>query len=436
MSRQGTTLWSHSDTVKDVAEAIGIPALSDDVSKAMAMDVEYRLHEVIEQARKFMRHSKRRTLTTRDISSALKVLNVEPLYGYDSDRALKFKEALLGSAQTVYYIDEEDEVDLEKLIAEPIPKIPREPTYTAHWLAVEGVQPAIPQNPHVGEIRVMEPSLRGSQVTYSTSKLGQEAEVKPLVKHMISKELQLYFDRIVAALIEDTPSDVSKGVSNDTNIVEKQPNQDAMDINEPTSKEIALLSLRNDPGLHQLTPYFVQLVQEKISTDLTNPEILKTMLDVIDSLLHNQTVYVGSYIHQIVPCVLTVLVSQHIQGGGYEVRDYAASMLRSIVKEFSPQYTNLRPRLTRTLLKGFLDIQRSLESQYGIVRGVEALGPEVTLVIIVYNLSAWIEPISEIGQRESEKDAWSHLRTALTEAISKAPESETAEALKLVSEAM
>ena len=64
---------------------------------------------------------------------------------------------------------EDEELDFEKLINAPLPKVPREITFTgkfprldtivfglnsltdsilpAHWLAVEGVQPSIPQNP-------------------------------------------------------------------------------------------------------------------------------------------------------------------------------------------------------------------------------------------------------------------------------------------------
>lgn len=71
------TLWSPSDTVKDVAEVLGISNLPDDVAKSLAMEVEYRIHEVVEQAMKSMRHSRRTTLTTNDISHALRVLNVE-----------------------------------------------------------------------------------------------------------------------------------------------------------------------------------------------------------------------------------------------------------------------------------------------------------------------------------------------------------------------
>jgi len=76
-----------------------------------------------------MRHSKRTTLTTTDISYALRVLNVEPLYGYDSLRPLRFGEASVGPAQPIYYVEDE-EVDFEKLINAPLPKVPREVTFT------------------------------------------------------------------------------------------------------------------------------------------------------------------------------------------------------------------------------------------------------------------------------------------------------------------
>lgn len=48
---------------------------------------------------------------------------------------------------TDLYYAEDDEVDCSELINMPLPPIPLEVSYTAHWLAIEGVQPAIPQNP-------------------------------------------------------------------------------------------------------------------------------------------------------------------------------------------------------------------------------------------------------------------------------------------------
>jgi histone H3/H4 len=68
-----------TDTIRDVAESLGIVTLSADAAKQLAMDVEYRIQEVVQEALKFMRHSKRTVLSPADISSALKTLNIEVL---------------------------------------------------------------------------------------------------------------------------------------------------------------------------------------------------------------------------------------------------------------------------------------------------------------------------------------------------------------------
>lgn len=121
-------LWN-TENVKDVAESVGIPNINDDAVRCLAQDVEYRIGQVLVEALRFMRAANRTTLTVQDTSQAFKVLDVEPLYGYDSTRPLRYGEASLGPGQPLFYIDDE-EVDFEKLINAPLPKVPRDMSFT------------------------------------------------------------------------------------------------------------------------------------------------------------------------------------------------------------------------------------------------------------------------------------------------------------------
>ncbi|KIY93241.1 Transcription initiation factor TFIID subunit 6 [Monoraphidium neglectum] len=80
-------------TVQAIAHSLDIPQLSDDAAKALAPDVEYRLREVIQEALKFAKHSKRLKVTTEDINNALRLRNAEPLYGFGSRDPARFVRA-------------------------------------------------------------------------------------------------------------------------------------------------------------------------------------------------------------------------------------------------------------------------------------------------------------------------------------------------------
>lgn len=59
-----------------MAEANGIQ-INDQVALSVSADVEYRLREIIVEAKKFMKHFKRSYLKPEDLNYALKVKNME-----------------------------------------------------------------------------------------------------------------------------------------------------------------------------------------------------------------------------------------------------------------------------------------------------------------------------------------------------------------------
>ena len=116
-----------------------------------------------------------------------------------------------------------------------------------HWLAIEGVQPAIVQNPTPADLKSSEyqgpASASGPQTSSLAASSGADrVETKQQVKHVLSRELQLYFERIANALVNDEMDNI---------------------------QETALASLRNDPGLHQLVPYLVAFIAEKVNHSCT-----------------------------------------------------------------------------------------------------------------------------------------------------------------------
>lgn len=70
------------DSMKVIAESVGIANLGDDAAKELADDVTFRLKVIVQDAMKFMHHSKRQKLSITDIDHALKIKNIEVIKNY------------------------------------------------------------------------------------------------------------------------------------------------------------------------------------------------------------------------------------------------------------------------------------------------------------------------------------------------------------------
>lgn len=132
----GTTLSVES--MKVIAESIGVGSLPDDAAKELADDVSFKLKQIVQDAAKFMHHGKRTKLSICDIDHALKVRNIEPQYGFVTQDFIPFRFAS-GGGRELHFI-EEKELDLADIIQGAPPKLPLDVSLRAHWLCVDGVQ--------------------------------------------------------------------------------------------------------------------------------------------------------------------------------------------------------------------------------------------------------------------------------------------------------
>lgn len=235
-----------------------------------------------------MRHARRTSMTTSDIDLALRVLNIEPLYGHSSHNPHIFRRALpfpqLPAAGPVYFVEDE-EIDFDRVLREDKITLPRGVSYTAHWLAVEGVQPLIPENPPaIPRDDAQDPTkaLAAGNVPLSPGRASANAkkqqQQQQLVKQVLSRELQLYYTRLTSSLLPPTSADHAK-------------------------RTAALASLRNDAGLQALLPYLIRWIGEGVVGALkeggqseNDGRVLEVLMDVISAIMDNTTLFVEPYV--------------------------------------------------------------------------------------------------------------------------------------------
>jgi len=346
------------ESIKVLAEAAGVTSLNDETAAALASDVEYRMREIMQEAIKFMRRSKREMLTTDDVNSALRLRNVEALYGFSSIEPLKFRR-LAGTNDLVYIADQE--LDFQSILNAPLPKCPRDVSLTAHWLAIDGIQPAIPQNPSPGDLAPTNKKTRMISPSDSTISSDTPIEVIPIVKHVLSKEMQLYYEKIIAAI---------RG-------------------KEEEIFEAALNSLRSDPSLHQLLPYFTQFVHDEVTHNLRNLRLLVHIMKMVKAILDSKYLHVEPYLHQLMPPILTCLVGKTLcenpSDNHWELRDFSAELVAKICNKFGDVYANLQSRITKTLTHALQDVTKPLTTHYGAIVGISSLGyRSVELLLLPY----------------------------------------------------
>lgn len=358
------------ETLRAYAQSRGMPEIEEESLKILAQDLEYRLKELAQEASKFMVASKRVKLTIEDVNYALLSKEVDPLLGYDTSDSLVFK-IIPGS--NLYYVPDE-EVDLESVLNSPLPKIPHKPIVSKHWLAIEGVQPQIPQNPLPVE------KMPEAKKDDSLAAMKEDIEIRNHMKHLLSKELQMYYEKIVQ-------------------FVKDRENID-----------IAVECLQKESGIQQLIPYFVHFFNEEILKNLRHGEYLINVIRVYESLIKNQMIFIEPYMHQMLPSLLTCVVGKSIgmdgqdQGRpnepalfaeennfGLAARRHASGTIKYIYDTYSLSYTTLAPRVLNTLLKTWADFSKSPESHYGAIYCLCNLGQKVINGVVVQFKAEYLE---------------------------------------------
>jgi len=370
------------ESVKAVADSIGIPMTDDMAVRELAEQATFRVRTLLQTAQKYSMHAKRRKLIAEDLDLAMKAQGQEPLYGLCASEHIPFRFAS-GNGRELHFL-EDKELDLNDLVTQPMPKVPLAPNLRAHWLAIDGVQPSIPENPPPAskDQMLMEstnPLSKLNKKDAMDNKLGsllqtqkpmaaprlkttETVNVKQLAKHELSVEQQLYYKEITEACVG---SDESRRAE-------------------------ALRSLAVDPGLHQMLPRLCTFIAEGVRVNVVqhNLAILIYLMRMVKSLLENQTLFLEKYLHELIPAVTTCIVARQLCArpdvdNHWALRDFASRLMANICKNFNTSTNNIQTRITRMFAENLRAERSPLVSYYGAIAGLQELGPEVIKVLIV-----------------------------------------------------
>jgi len=197
--------------------------------------------------------------------------------------------------------------------------------------------------------------------------------------------MTLYFDKIQTAILDDNPDEEVERL-----------------------RRAALASVRDDPGIHQLVPYFVNFISNQVTHHMEDVFVLKQMMELTAALIANKTLFLDSYAPALSAPALTCLLSRRLgsdDGEGdperarreqYGLREFSASIIGELARRFSASNELLRSKLTRSCLKYFLDKDKPPAITYGAIKGLLAAGgPETIRHIVLDTLRSVDEAILE-----------------------------------------
>lgn len=286
-------------------------------------------------------------------------------------------------------------LDLEEYLKRDMQlRPPTEVGLTTHWLAVDGQQPDIPQNP---------PPRGSSSKTISPVALIQDDDEQDLQYHhgstgdggvrvqqllplLLSEELQLYFSRITMA--------IQRGGATPTT----RQQQDA-----------ALLSVARDPGLQELVPFFTKYISQELYRQVTlgNPDHGRTLVRLASALLQNPHLHLELHLHQCLPALMTCIVAKRFTTSSsvvvgdtanhWALRREAALTVMQACQWFGNDYPTLKARVLRTLCDA-ISPDKARTTQYGGIVGISLFGAKAVDAFLLPVISEyWKQWETELG---------------------------------------
>ena len=253
-------------------------------------------------------------------------------------------------------------VDLkEYLKTEMTLRPPSEIGLRAHWLAVDGAQPDIPENPPpIGAVVEADDGPAGGALGAGGAAVPQVGvgalrsyQQRDLTVHRVEDDEDL--EAVAAAAGEDNKADSAGGGGGPSagsggggaggvsvrQLLPRLLSEElrlyftritlAVERGNPTQVESALAAIGKDSGIPELVPFFVRFVSRQIYDNVGRVEYCRTLVRLAKKLVSNPHLHLELNLHQLLPPLITCVVARRLAGGDggnhWALREEAAEVL-------------------------------------------------------------------------------------------------------------
>ncbi|CAF3690519.1 unnamed protein product [Rotaria socialis] len=337
--------------------------LCDEPVVYLASKISRVIFNLLEDSCKFVRKCRRNEMVTDDFAFALKLNHIKPIYGYTTkniDRSSSFRK-IKKDNRILYHIDD-NIVALNDSITSQV-LVPFDFSIRAHWLAVNGQQPITNENP------IVDTSIRSvSQKILNKS------------RKLLSMEQQIYYKELTEMCIC---------------------------LNEKKRQQ-ALLILSSDNSLQQVVSRVIIFISEGVRVNLSPTStfdrsiILNFLLHMCDALLQNENIFLESYLHYLLPAILSCLLERRISRDHWSLRDLAGKCCAQMIRKFSTAANRLQQRAVDIFYRILISSEEEYTwpSQYGAFIGLCEMSHKVIIQIIFPLIKQLGEKVRLISDRE------------------------------------
>jgi transcription initiation factor TFIID subunit 6 len=320
----------------------------------------------------FARPVIKRRIHAADINMALQLMGSEKLYSTRATPALGGTHGDNNPSQSKVML-------VDFLRDEPIGQPPSEVGIQQHWLAVDGVQPRIPQNPSSRDATVLAPppaaatgASAPSAAGGADSGAGEALQVNQLQTSLLSEELLLYYTRVTRVLYL---------------------------FDRPSQQDAVLLRLSTDPGLQELVPFLIRYCQHELYRAVAASEWDKgrILVRLAHAMLQNVHLHLELHLHEVLPALVTCVVNQQpndqmssTSASMWALKREAADVLAEACRAFGAEYATLKSRVLKALCRA-MAADRHLTSRYGGIVGLSAFGTKAISAFLLPPAAVWFE---------------------------------------------